>query len=519
MGQELSRRNFISGALLAGMGLAGAGVLTACSGNGGEAKQEGGDNSGITWDKEADVVILGSGAAGMYGCVVAADNGLTPLLLEKQPESTAGGDLRVSGGYLMGNATDITQLTAAAYGTVSEEWIQEINEYADEAIQWVIDHGCEWTDGKEYTSVVGGGPAIYECLRDYLVDEGIEIMYETPGTALITDNDGVVVGVVAGSSDSPINVKAKYGVLIATGSYTMNPDLMTEFHLPGREYYSIGGKYLTGDGLIMAGNKGARLSKLARSLEPDTLVAKAASEEFGIGITASLPRGGAFIYVNQDGNRFMDETFNLMHNKGTLPTMDFTGTMMGCRAGEEGYLNDRMYEIVDQATFEQFSLGNTQLHMTWANVIEEDGYVWSEDNQTELSKGWVLKGDTLADLAKQIDVDPAALQEAVDAYNAACAAGADEFGRSADSLVPFGSGPYYAIELAVSILYSIGGLTTDDNGRTLNWSNEPIPRLYSAGNVGEVGTFLQPTAIGGAWAQAMIAINDISENLEPWDAE
>lgn len=106
MGQELSRRNFIGGALLAGMGLAGAGVLTACSGNGGEAKSEAADTSGITWDKEADVVVLGSGAGGMWGAIVAQENGLTPIVLEKQPEATAGGDLRVSGGYLLPVSTD-----------------------------------------------------------------------------------------------------------------------------------------------------------------------------------------------------------------------------------------------------------------------------------------------------------------------------------------------------------------------------------------------------------------------------
>lgn len=68
--------------------------------------------------------------------------------------------------------------------------------------------------------------------------------------------------------------------------------------------------------------------------------------------------------------------------------------------------------------------------------------------------------------------------------------GVDAFGRNPEKMAPLGDGPYYAIELAPSIIYTIGGLTTDEYGRTLTWRNEPIPRLYSAGNIGNVVTYM-----------------------------
>lgn len=227
------------------------------------------------------------GAGGMYGAIVAQENGLTPIVLEKQPEATAGGDLRVSGGYLLPIATDPELMVgSASFGEANEEWADAVDELGTEAIDWVIDHGCEWANGVEYMQVEGGGVAIYECLRDNMVDAGIECLYETPAVKLITNAAGEVIGVTGESAGQQINVKAKQGVLVATGSYTMNKELMANFHIPGIEYYPTGSPYLTGDGLIMAGDLGAKLSRLAMGVEYNGLCSKGASEEVGLAVTA-----------------------------------------------------------------------------------------------------------------------------------------------------------------------------------------------------------------------------------------
>ena len=517
MKNQVSRRNFVGGALAAGVSLMGAAALSGCTAYADTKK----DTTGVTWDREADVVIVGAGAAGLWAAVQAYENNLSAIVLEKQPEESAGGDVRCCGGYLFPVSTDPGVLmSTGSFGQANEDLVYGIDEYGTEAIDWLVDNGyMEWAD-QPYVVIDGAGPGIYKGLLQAALDADADIMYETPGLSLITNNDGEVVGVKAGNTKEPINVKAHYGVLLATGSYAMNKELMSNFHLMGMDYYSVGSPYLDGDGLIMAGELGAKLCKLAKGYEIMYLTSKAASKEIGTGIFCVPPDSGSVMVVNQDGNRFIDEYCSFTHNKSTLPLFDFEGEMMQCRADGAHYVNNKMFQIVDQATFDTCTLGNANAGCSWANCMPEEvgGYLWSQDNQAELAKGWIVQGQTIADIAEAIGVSAKNLEASVKKYNADCAAGKDDFGRNPDKMVPLGDGPYYAIELVPSIIYTIGGLETDEYGRTLTWRNEPIPRLYSAGNIGNVVTYMQPIAVNGCWGQAAVAINGIAE-LEPWDVE
>ena len=114
MENSLSRRNFIGGALMAGAGLAGATALAGCSGNGAVKK----DTTGIKWDKEADVVIVGAGAA------------LSAVVLEKEPEASAGGDVRCCGGYLLPVATDPgVMMSTGSFGEANEDLVYDVDAY------------------------------------------------------------------------------------------------------------------------------------------------------------------------------------------------------------------------------------------------------------------------------------------------------------------------------------------------------------------------------------------------------
>ena len=212
--------------------------------------------------------------------------------------------------------------------------VDGIDEYGTDAIDWLVAHKyMEWAD-QPYVVIDGAGPGIYKGLLQAAIDAEAEILYETPGLSLITSDEGEVVGVVAGTKDEPLNVKAHYGVLLATGAYTMNKELMANFHLMGMDYFSVGSPHLTGDGLIMAGELGAKLSKLAKGYEIMYLTSKAASKEIGTGMFCLPPDNGSVMIVNQNGDRFIDEFCSFTHNKSTLPLFDFEGDMMQCRADE-----------------------------------------------------------------------------------------------------------------------------------------------------------------------------------------
>lgn len=512
MGNKISRRSFLGGALLTGASIAGMGALSACS----TEQAPGSSASDIAWGHEADMVVLGSGCAGMYAAIEAANQGLSVIVLEKQPEATAGGDSRCNAAFLPLVAND-AKLTMESYsfGKASEDWAYDIEEEAGAAIDWLLDNGCEWLNKPE-GFLKGYGPALYDTLLGALRATDATVMYETPATGLVQNSQGEVIGVLAENGGSAISVKAKKAVLVSTGSYTCNKDLMEEFHLPGLSYHSIGSPYLTGDGLIMACEVGAKLTRMAKSIEYGDLVSKPASEEFGTGIVTTIPPSPSLIWINGSGNRFMNETTYLVHNKTDLPLTRYTGSMTEYSNNKGRYENAEIYLICDEACLTSGSLGNTAATNSWATHLDDRRYIWSEDNLAEIEKGWIVKADTLEELADLINVEVTALRTTVENYNEGCASGIDEFDRPVKDLLPLGSGPYYATALAVGVIYSIGGITTDERSRTLNWKNEPIPRLYSAGNVGQTGPFLRPIGVPGCMAQGIIAALDIAA-LDAWE--
>jgi succinate dehydrogenase/fumarate reductase flavoprotein subunit len=136
---------------------------------------------------------------------------------------------------------------------------------------------------------------------------------------------------------------------------------------------------------------------------------------------------------------------------------------------------------------------------------------WSEDNLAEVEKGWILKGETLEELVGKINenskdegynMDPAALQSTIDAFNASCATGSDPlFGRPAvvndiPNLTPLDTPPFYALRLMPCMNTTKGGPVKNGKAQVLDVRGEVIPRLYEAGTLGH--TAAQVYCIFGA---------------------
>ena len=114
-----------------------------------------------------------------------------------------------------------------------------------------------------------------------------------------------------------------------------------------------------------------------------------------------------------------------------------------------------------------------------------------ERNQpAELAKGWIKVAEDLATLAANIGVDPGALKDTVDRWNRSCGAGHDaDFGRRL-MLAPIVDGPFYAIELSPSMLNTQGGPRRNEKAQIVRPDGTPIPRLYSAGELGSIYSYL-----------------------------
>ena len=144
-------------------------------------------------------------------------------------------------------------------------------------------------------------------------------------------------------------------------------------------------------------------------------------------------------------------------------------------------------------------------------------YDWSDDNRAELAKGWIKRAETITALAQTLGLPPTVLQETVTRWNAHCQAGVDaDFGRT-KMLCPIQAAPFYALELSPSMLNTQGGPRRNTRSQIVRPDGSPIPRLYSAGELGSIYSYMyQGTGnIGECLAFGRIAgRNAVAE--KPW---
>jgi succinate dehydrogenase/fumarate reductase flavoprotein subunit len=122
-------------------------------------------------------------------------------------------------------------------------------------------------------------------------------------------------------------------------------------------------------------------------------------------------------------------------------------------------------------------------------------YVWSFDNREEIDRGWVIRANTIEELAGKISADPdnggmmspAALRATMNRYHEHCQTGEDvDFGKPKEWLQSIQDPPYYAVKLWPGGPNTQGGPKRNTGGQSLRVDNTPIPRLYAAGELGSV---------------------------------
>jgi predicted oxidoreductase len=157
--------------------------------------------------------------------------------------------------------------------------------------------------------------------------------------------------------------------------------------------------------------------------------------------------------------------------------------------------------------------------MTWVTAVRKQR--WSEDNAAEIAKGWVLKADSVAELAARMGRDARRVQDAVERYEAACRERHDpDFGRAAHTLQPLQGPPYYAVKIVPTIVCTSGGARRNIESEVLTPSGTPIPRLYEAGELGSMISHLYQN--GSYLTEAMISGRAAGANavrLPAWRAE
>ena len=453
------------------------------------------------WDVEADVAVVGFGAAGVAASVTAHDLGAKVVILEKAPEGQEGGNTRVAGqGYL--NTSSVEK--AAAYLTAlcgpyavpepmvqvwaaemcrNNAWLESLGGDPQEHQHPPV--GIEFPDlpGSDCVHKFHDGPTYgysytWKLFERLVKERPIPILYETAGRELIQHN-GEIIGIRAERGEKSIVVKARQAVVLTCGGFENNQEMIRNY-LPGVPYcYTSGTPYNDGDGITMAMSVGADLWHMNNYAGPSMALKvpeiRTTFSMQALHFSKRIP--GGMIVVGPDSRRFTDEKYKTRHGK--IPV---NGSWLPLSTPCP------MFMIFDHTLFSAAPLYDKHPSHGWTQIIER--YDWSEDNRAELAKGWIKSADTLPALASVLGLDPATLADTVGRWNRYCDAKHDpDFGRTL-MMEPVADGPFYAIELSPSMLNTQGGPRRNEKGQIVRPDGSPIARLYSAGELGSIYSYL-----------------------------
>jgi succinate dehydrogenase/fumarate reductase flavoprotein subunit len=349
----------------------------------------------------------------------------------------------------------------------------------------------------------GAGQALVGRLVKGCLDRGIEPRTGMRATRLLIEDDRVA-GVRFECADGPVDVRARRGVVIATGGFEWDADLVRSF-LRGPMVRPASPPYgNTGDGLRMAMRAGAALGNMREAwwaptidvTMPDGTIAR-----WLINGERTRPR---CIMVNGRGQRFANEAVNYNAFGAAFHVVDTTTFE---------YVNHPAWMIFDDVYWRQYGLASAR--------------------PEQPVPSWITTADSLAELAKQIDVPAEALDETVRRWNQNMEHLRDpDFGRGtsaidkwwgdprfgdgpAATLGPLDTAPFYAVPVYSGCLGTKGGPRTDDQARVLNIDGEPIEGLFAAGNAmaaesmgmtyGGAGGTLGPAIVWGFLAGQYVA--------------
>ena len=499
-----------------------------------------------------DVIVLGSGIAGLAGALAAHEHGLRSILIEKSDKiggttSDSYGLIWAGDNHLMRKAgqTDprddiINYMTFLGGGELSEERMTTLVDRSPDAIVFyencgiafqsiggLVDHyfgvvdgargpgrtmeaplisGFDLGDWRDKVRTPKDAPYFVTAAEQYawgginrfstwdqdlmrerrakdmrgkgvglvthfvklLLARGVPIRLGAAAGNLIVEG-GRVTGV---RMTDGATLSARQGVVLATGGYEWNAELMRDFD-PIPRLQPLSPPSSTGDGLIMGAEIGAAIRRIQNNLNlmlgfylvPDEPSAEPIQCMAGISEMCSPHT----IVVNKAGQRFADESYF----QSVVPALRRFDTL------KHDYANLPCFLIFDRQFLSSYALAHLPVGTD--------------------APASVARADTIPELASKLGVDAAGLDATVARFNGFAAAGQDEDfqrgalrwrladrsaeGRRNPSLGSLDRPPFYGLELRPSLGTTSAGLLADANGQVLHQRRHPIPGLYASGVV------------------------------------
>ncbi|MEM3551289.1 MAG: FAD-binding protein [Candidatus Bathyarchaeia archaeon] len=403
----------------------------------------------MEFHKFSDLIVVGAGTAGLPAAIRAkeVDPNVRVTLLEARPNYAS--SLLMKPYFAIGLPDDEWYHEAVRCGGDPELW-KAYTERGQWLYEWLKEKGIHPIDDERWEKPRRkqeiSGELIIKTFDRIAREKNVEILFNHRATRLITiPETRRVIGVKVQTGDKEIIFKAKKAVILTTGGFGRNEELIKEFGPQWIGCIPIVPPGHLGDGLKMALDVGAATKYIAGAVVPSRAVCVDNKQLTHMDTAGSIA-------VDPRGKRFANESESFY-----------------------GLMTKRCLELIPEKYF----------YVVYDEKIRQDA-------KLDYEKPVIYKGNTIEELAKNAGIDPEGLKATIEKYNHDLDTyGYDTvFGRryiweGHDNRPPpkIDTPPFYAIKVTGSFTSFKAGVRINSKAQVLNWFNEVIPGLYAAGEV------------------------------------
>lgn len=493
---NLSRRDLIKFGGAAAVGLAGAGMLSACAPQqGAEATANASAANGTVSDgtpaflvkpdpivdfaetKDYEVVVVGAGVSGMSAVLAAAKEGAKVACLQKESAPSSQGNMGASLDLNQTSAGGRAALVSFLIGlsdhrsnrSLIEAWadnsFEALNQFEAATKAGGIEVNEDEPDANRVLSINGydvylhantyfgiGHDEVVKAVAPIAEEAGAEFYYSTPAVQLVIDGGGNVTGVVGEVPDgSHILFNASKGVILATGDYQCDRE-MVDFYCPDMSDFSALQINRTGDGHKMGVWAGGEIEPIGHTkMVHDARISRA---------------DAPFMLVDSKGERIL------------------------CEGPLQGYLNNYVRDLIREADDPMAGSLYSVVDAKWQDQAAQ----WQLDDPSINVRTCTVyyEGDTIDDAVAAAAedgyvLDAEAIKKSVARYNELCAKGSDDdFGKDPAYMRAIEQPPFAIIphDFGYGLSAILGGLLINADNQVLKADEHtPIGGLFAVGNV------------------------------------